>query len=108
MLTSSNHLLYAGVISFFSTRKCQKFRKINENNYYWWKISSYLLNDFRKFNEIFRKDVAYDNIESHKKQGFILSPENTILEKAQGGGGGGEGGCHFGGGGVSAFLGLMQ
>ena len=30
-------------------------------------ISSYLLNIRRTFNEIFRKDVAYDNIKNHKK-----------------------------------------
>ena len=29
--------------------------------------SSYLLNDLRKFNEIFRKDVTYDNIKNHIK-----------------------------------------
>ena len=29
--------------------------------------SSYLPNDLRNFNEAFRKDVAYDNIKSHKK-----------------------------------------
>ena len=46
--------------------------------------SSYLLKDFRNFNKIFRKDVAYDNIKSHKKQGFALSLENTFLEKSQG------------------------
>ena len=26
-----------------------------------------LLNDWRNFNEIFRKDVTYDDIKSHKK-----------------------------------------
>ena len=29
--------------------------------------SSYLLNDLRNFNEIFRKDMTYDDIKSHKK-----------------------------------------
>ena len=29
-------------------------------------------NEFRKFNEIFRKDVTYDNIKSHKKPGYHL------------------------------------
>ena len=30
--------------------------------------------DLKNFNEIFRKDVAYDNIKSHtKKQGVTLS-----------------------------------
>ena len=32
--------------------------------------SSFLLSDLRNFNEIFRKDVTYDNIKSHKKPGF--------------------------------------
>ena len=31
-----------------------------------------VLRDLRNFNEIFRKDVAYDNIKSHKKQGSPL------------------------------------
>ena len=31
--------------------------------------SSYLLNNFRNFNEVFRKDLTYDNIESPKKPG---------------------------------------
>ena len=29
-----------------------------------------LRNDVRSFNESFRKDVTYDNIESHKKPGL--------------------------------------
>ena len=27
----------------------------------------HLLNEFRNFNKIFRKDVTYDNMKSHKK-----------------------------------------
>ena len=30
--------------------------------------SSYLLKDLRNFNKMFRKDVTYDNIKSHKKK----------------------------------------
>ena len=30
----------------------------------------YLQNDLRIFNEIFRKDVTYDNIKSHRKTRF--------------------------------------
>ena len=30
-------------------------------------MSSYLLDDLRNFNDIFRKDIAYDNIKSHKE-----------------------------------------
>ena len=48
--------------------------------------SSYLLNDLRIFNDIFRKDVAYDNIKSHKKnQSFTLCLENKIFGKSTGG-----------------------
>ena len=45
--------------------------------------SSHLLNDQKDFNEIFRKHVTYDNIKSHKKQGFTLSLEDAFLGKPQ-------------------------
>ena len=35
--------------------------------------SSYLVNDLRNFNQIFRKDMTYDNINSHEKPGFYPS-----------------------------------
>ena len=36
--------------------------------------------DLKNFNEIFRKDVAYDNIKSHtKKQSFTLSLSSLSL-----------------------------
>ena len=44
--------------------------KINENSYYGRRKSSYFLNDLMNFNDIFRKDVAYDSIKSHKKTRF--------------------------------------
>ena len=44
--------------------------------------SSNLPNDLRNFNEIFRKNMTYDNIKSHKKLGSSL--ENTVLEKTHG------------------------
>ena len=47
------------------------------------RISSYLLNDLRKFNEIFRKDVFWDNIKSHKKPGFHPYLEDTSFEEPQ-------------------------
>ena len=47
---------------------------------YWQRNSSNLLNDLRNFNEISRKDVTYDNIKSHSKQGFTLSLEDTFFE----------------------------
>ena len=31
---------------------------------------SYFLNEMRNLNEIFKKDVTYDNITSHKKAEF--------------------------------------
>ena len=44
----------------------------------------HLLNELRNFNEIFKKDVTYDNIKSHKKaQGFAIYLKNTFLEKTQ-------------------------
>ena len=46
------------------------------------------MNDFRNFNEIFRKDVTYDNIKSYKKPEshplFKPSLKETFLEKRQG------------------------
>ena len=36
------------------------------------------------FNDIFRKDVTYDFIKIKKKQGLILSLNNTNLEKPEG------------------------
>ena len=35
--------------------------------------------------------LVYDNFKSHKKQGFMLSLENTFLETPRGSGGGGGG-----------------
>ena len=44
------------------------------------KKSSYLLNGLGNFNEIFRKDVAYNNITIQKsKASFSL--KNTLLKK---------------------------
>ena len=43
------------------------------------------MNELKNLNEIFRKDVTYDNIQSHKKQGFTLFSEDIFLEKPQGG-----------------------
>ena len=46
--------------------------------------SLYLLNDLRNFNEIFRKDVTYDNIKSHKKPGFYPLFRRYIFQKTTG------------------------
>ena len=48
--------------------------------------SSYLLNNLRNFNEIFRKDVTYDNIKSHKNPGFHPLFRRCIFRKTTRGG----------------------
>ena len=45
------------------------------------KKSSYLLNDLRNVNEIFRKDATYDNIISHKRPSSSLLRVKIIKEK---------------------------
>ena len=47
----------------------------------------------RNFNEIFGKDVVYDNIKNHKRQAFALYVENPFLEKKNKTGGGGMRDC---------------
>ena len=42
------------------------------------KKSSYLPNDMKNLNEIFTKNVSYDNIECHKKPGLCPFVENTV------------------------------
>ena len=46
---------------------------------------SNLLNDLMNFNEIFRKDVAFDQIKCHKKPGFHPFSRKHIIGKAIGG-----------------------
>ena len=41
----------------------------------------HLLNELINFNEIFEKNVTYDNIKSYKISGLHLSLENTFCEK---------------------------
>ena len=56
-------LLQANVVSFFVTskyKKIQNINKIDKNSWYWQRNSSYLLNNFKNLNEIFRKDVTYN------------------------------------------------
>ena len=45
---------------------------------------SYVLNDSRNFNDIFRKSVAYDNIKSHKKTGFHSLSRKHIFGETTG------------------------
>ena len=64
------HGLYADVISFFITKRCQKVQTINENLQYWRRKCLYPPNDIKNFNKILRKRVTYDNFKSHKKAGL--------------------------------------
>ena len=68
MLTSLVYVQQGNVKKF---KKLMKSANIDEE-------SSYLPNDLWNFNETFRKNVSYDSIKSHKKQGFTLSLENTV------------------------------
>ena len=82
MLTSS---VVCDAICFFTTRKCQKIRAIDKNGWYWKRKSPYLLNELRNFNEIFKEDVTYNNIKSHKKPGLHPFSEKHIFGKITGG-----------------------
>ena len=72
-------MLYANGISFFVTSKCQKSEQlmkilnIEEKNLQ--------IEELRNFNEVFRKDVPYDNIKSHKKAGLHPLPKNYNFGK---------------------------
>ena len=70
-------------LSQSNVEKSKKLIKIVENSYYCQRKSPYLLNDFMNFNEIFRNDVAYDNIKSHKNQEFTISLADTFKKKPQ-------------------------
>ena len=48
-----------------------------------------LLNKFRNFNKVFREDITYDNIKSHKKPGFHPLFRRYIFRKTTEGEGGG-------------------
>ena len=45
-----------------------------------------LLNDLKNFNEVFRKDVPYDNTKIHKKPAFHPLFRRHIFRKTTGGG----------------------
>ena len=71
-------MLSSSVISLHHQFLCNKEMSKNQKNR--WKLMKIanidreilriLRNDVRSFNESFRKDVTYDNIESHKKPGL--------------------------------------
>ena len=42
------------------------------------------LNRLRLFNDIFKKDVVYDNIKSHKKQDLIFPLKNDFWKNHSG------------------------
>ena len=41
---------------------------------------SYLFNNFKNFNKIFKKNVAYNNNKSHKNQDFTVFLKDTFSE----------------------------
>ena len=72
-------------ISFFATRKYQNIQRINENSYSGRRKSSYFLNDLINFNEIFRKDVAYDNMKRDEKARFYTLCRKHTFGSQEGG-----------------------
>ena len=66
---------------FYTNNEIEKKKKFDENQSYWKEKFSYFLSNLSEFNEIFKKIVSCDDFESHKKQDFILSPENVFLEE---------------------------
>ena len=80
-----HHLLQPHIISFSqgNAKQSKKLIKIDETSYFCQRNSAYLLNDLWNFNEIFRTDVAYDNIKSHKKQESTIVLADTSLKKPQ-------------------------
>ena len=59
--------------------------KIDKNSSYLQTKTSYILSDSGNFNQVFRKDVTYDNIKSHKKVAFRSPFRRYIFEKTAGG-----------------------
>ena len=44
---------------------------------------SYLPHEYRNFNVLFRKDITYDNIKSHKKPGLHPFSEKIVFGKTR-------------------------
>ena len=78
--SEKNVNIICDVISFFITRKCQNIK----NSSYLQRKSSYLLNNWRNFDEVFRKDLTYDNIKSHEKPESHPFLRRCIFGKTQG------------------------
>ena len=63
----------------------KKFKKLIKLVIMDGKKSSYLLNDLRNFDEIFRKNVAYDNIKNQRKARVLsFSRRDALLENNRG------------------------
>ena len=53
-------------------------------SWYWQRLSSYLLNNLRKFNENFRKDVFLDSFKKvTKNRSFTVCSKDIFFEKPQ-------------------------
>ena len=59
--------------------------EIDENNKYWQRIPSYLLNNLIIFNEVFRRVMTNDNIKSRQKTGFQPLFRRYIFQKSTSG-----------------------
>ena len=63
----------------------KKFKKLMKLVIMDGKKSSYLLKDLRNFDEIFRKNVAYDNIKNQRKARVLsFSRRDALLENNRG------------------------
>ena len=68
-----------------NVKKSKKLIKIDENSLYCQRKSPYLLKDLWNFNEIFRNDVAYDNIKNHKNPGIHYLFSRCFFKKTTAG-----------------------
>ena len=59
--------------------------EIDENNKYWQRIPSYLLNNLIIFNEVFRRVMTNENIKSRQKTGFQPLFRRYIFQKSTSG-----------------------
>ena len=78
-----HHLLYVTSLVSLQQENVKKSEKLKnqfilKNNIV---ISSYLLNEWRNFNQTFGKDVTYDYIKSRKNSRFQHFSEKHIFEK---------------------------
>ena len=67
------------VIKYFITKKCQNIKKLTKAV----KIEEEI-NDLMNFNQVFGKNVAYDNLKVTKNHDFTVSLENIFWKNHRG------------------------